>query len=78
MTNRYSPNYKPPFDTGKVRIGLAYDTPQQNYTDTEEAVFWQRVLLGQRREILFVGPIPLRMYALGVAVVWGCLMWVTK
>ena len=78
MKNRFSPNYKPPFDTGKVRIGLAYAKPQPNHVDTEEAVFWQRVLLGQRREILSVGPIPMRWYVTGVAVVWGCLMWITK
>lgn len=78
MTNRFSPNYKPPFDTGKVRIGLAYAKPQPNHVDTEEAVFWQRVLLGQRREILFVGPIPMRWYVTGVAAAWGCLMWITK
>lgn len=78
MTNRYSPNYKPPFDTGKVRIGLAYNTPQQNHTNTEEAVFWQRVLLGQRPEILFVGPIPLHIYVIGVMCTVLCITWVTK
>jgi len=78
MKNRFSPNYRPPFDTGKVRIGLAYAKPQPNHVDTEEAVFWQRVLLGQRREILFVGPIPMRWYVAGVAAAWACLMWITK
>ena len=78
MKNRFSPNYKPPFDTGKVRIGLAYAKPQQNHVDTEEAVFWQRVLLGQRREILFVGPIPIHAYVIGLLGLTACLMWITK
>jgi len=77
MKNRFSPNYKPPFDTGKVRIGLAYAKPQQNHVDTEEAIFWQRVLLGQRREILFVGPIPLHIYVLGMMCMGLCIAWVT-
>lgn len=75
-TTQFSPNYKPPFDTGKVRIGLAYTQPQTNYTDTEEAEFWQQILLGQRVE-LFVGPIPLRWYLAGLAVLTICTMWIT-
>ena len=77
MKNRFSPNYKPPFDTGKVRIGLAYAKPQPNHVDTEEAVFWQRVLLGERPGI-YVGPVPMRWYVAGVAAAWACLMWITK
>ena len=77
MKNRFSPNYKPPFDTGKVRIGLAYAKPQPNHVDTEEAVFWQRVLLGERPGI-YVGPVPMRWYVAGVVAAWACLMWITK
>jgi hypothetical protein len=77
ITNQFSPNYKPPFDTGKVRIGLAYTKPQTNYTDTREAEFWQGVLLG-KRDGLFVGPVPITWYVAGLAVTLICLMWVTK
>jgi hypothetical protein len=77
ITNQFSPNYKPPFDTGKVRIGLAYTKPQKNYIRTEEDEFWQGVLLG-KRDGLFVGPVPITWYVVGLCVLFLLVVWVVR
>ena len=37
----------PPFNTGKVKIGIYYVPPQQNF-NTETTDYWQDVYIGRR------------------------------
>jgi hypothetical protein len=41
---KHHPNYVPPYDTGKVKIGLHYVPPQRDY-NTPESLRLQQVLL---------------------------------
>jgi hypothetical protein len=43
---KHHPNYVPPYNTGKVKIGLHYVPPQRDY-NTPESLRMQRVLLRQ-------------------------------
>ena len=74
---KFSPNYRAPFNTGKVRIGLAYTRPQRNYMQTEEDMFWQKILL-KTQDGLFVGPIPLRWYLFLLGFFAVGVTWVTR
>lgn len=40
----------PPFNTGKVKIGIHYVPPQQNF-NTEATDYWQDVYIGKRQSV---------------------------
>jgi hypothetical protein len=63
-----------PYSTGKIQIGINYTPPKQNAMSQED-MFWQSVILGERQYVITI----LRMsYAMGVAALVAMLvLWMT-
>lgn len=68
-----------PYNTGKVRIGCRYEPPQRSYI-TPEGEYWQKVFLGRKPGMtdMFVGPVPITWYVIGLCVLFLLVMWVVR